>query len=164
MAGSGAYDILRHAIVDRCAASAGARRRRGDLRISVAELKLAVRRDIEWLLNTRQSLTPEPEAFPEVSRSILAYGLPDLAQFTGTSQSDCRRICTLMEEAFRAFEPRLDPRSVRVETVPVAEDLTGLETRFRIRGVLHVDPIRESVAFDTRVEMDSGAIAVDATD
>jgi type VI secretion system protein ImpF len=164
MAGSGSPDVLRHSLVDRCAGGPQIARRRGDLRISVQELKQVVRRDIEWLLNSRRPLLEELETFPEASRSLLAYGLPDFTQFASTSQSDCQRICRLIEEALRIFEPRLASRSIKVDTMSVPGDATGLETRFRIRGILHVDPIREAVAFDTRVEMDSGAVAVDAAE
>ena len=133
MAGSGSPDVLRHSLVDRCAGGPGIARRRGDLRISVQELKQAVRRDIEWLLNSRRPLLEELEAFPEANQSLLAYGLPDFTQFASTSQSDCQRICRLIEEALRTFEPRLASRSIKVDTLPAPNDATGLFRRFAER-------------------------------
>jgi type VI secretion system protein ImpF len=41
------------------------------------ELKQSVRRDLEWLLNTRPRGLLGGGKWPELSRSILNYGLPD---------------------------------------------------------------------------------------
>ena len=37
---------------------------------SVRELKRALRRDLEWLLNTRRIVVPAPEGFTELPRSL----------------------------------------------------------------------------------------------
>jgi len=49
---------------------------------SLAELKQSVRRDLEWLLNSRQYLGYIDENLEEVNKSVAVYGLPD---FTGIS-------------------------------------------------------------------------------
>ncbi len=46
---------------------------------ALRQVKQALRRDLEWLLNTRRVLEV-PEELPFVSDSILAYGLPDLSE------------------------------------------------------------------------------------
>ena len=46
---------------------------------SLAALKVAVRRDLEWLLNTRRAERAFP---PNVLRSVFCYGLPESASVT----------------------------------------------------------------------------------
>lgn len=162
MAERKSYEVLRHTVIDRLA-PAGGGAGAGDLRIGVEDLKQAVRRDIEWLLNTRRLLDLKLDRFPEASASILNYGIPDFSQFSATSGEDCGQLCGLITEALRRFEPRLEPRSIQVEYVR-RDELTGIRTVFRIRGILHVDPVRVPVSFDTHIEMDTGAIEIEATD
>ncbi len=153
-------DVLRHSVLDRLAPTGSGGRRR-DLRIGVEELKQSVRRDIEWLLNSRRPLLDLSD-LPEARTSILAYGLPDLTLFSG-NPSDCQRICTLIEEALRTFEPRLQPRSIKVEHVTAPGD-THVRLHFNIHALLHVDPVREPISFDTSVETASGAVEVTTGD
>ena len=54
---------------------------------SVRELKHAVRRDLEWLLNTRRIVTPAPEGWAELPRSLYHYGLPDITSLAAASVS-----------------------------------------------------------------------------
>lgn len=162
MAGQNSSEVLRHTVLDRLAGTGG-NRPGGDLRIGVEDLKNAVLRDIEWLLNTKRPLNLVEENFPETRSSILNFGIPDFSQFSSASGDDCSQVGTLIQEAIRRFEPRLEPRSVVVEYV-ATDQLTGLEAHFRIKGILHVDPVRVPVSFDTHIEMDSGAIAITATD
>ena len=48
---------------------------------SVRKLKDAVRRDLEWLLNTRRIAVPPDESLNEVNRSLYIYGLPDFTAY-----------------------------------------------------------------------------------
>ena len=56
--------------------SAGTAWRRG---YGIHQMIDAVRRDLEDLLNTRQSHQGMPEEFVELQRSIATYGLPDFS-------------------------------------------------------------------------------------
>jgi type VI secretion system protein ImpF len=160
MAGSKPQDVLRHSVLDRLAESGGVRGASRDLRIGVDDLRAAVRRDLEWLLNTRVLLPERLDDYPESRRSILGYGLPDLTTFSPSSESDSRRVCSLIEDAVRAFEPRLIPRTVRVEFVPSTR-VDDFLMHFKIHGTLYVEPIREDVAFDTSMDMSCGALKVE---
>ena len=161
MAGPKSNEVLRHTVIDRLAGTGGLRG--GDLRIGVEDLKAAVCRDIEWLLNTKRPLDMELGGFPEAGRSILNYGIPDFSQFSAASGVDCGVLSQMIEEALRTFEPRLEPRSVNVQYLQT-DELTGLQAQFRIRGILHVDPVREPVSFDTSIAMDSGNIEIKMAD
>src|SRR5579883_2349319 len=55
---------------------------------SMRELKAALRRDLEWLLNTRQPLYPPPDGSEELPRSLYNYGLPDITSMSVSSIED----------------------------------------------------------------------------
>lgn len=163
MAGPKPSDVLRHSVLDRLAEGGGTRGASRDLRIGVQDLRAAVRRDLEWLLNTRLVLPPELEAlasFPHANASILGYGLPDLTTYSPSSEGDTSRVCALIEEVVRKFEPRLIPRSVRVEFV-ANDRVDDFLMHFKIHGTLYVEPIREQVSFDTNMDMNCGALRIE---
>jgi type VI secretion system protein ImpF len=120
---------------------------------SVRLLKSAVRRDLEWLLNTRR-IFPEPdESLKEVNRSLYLYGLPDFSTYTMASSADQTRLLRHLLAAIKLFEPRLG----NVRIVPLENSAVGFqEFRLRIEGLLLMDPAPEPVSFDTVVELRSG--------
>jgi len=152
-----ASEVLRHSVLDRLSQTDGGSG--GDIRIGFRDLLRAVRRDIEWLLNSKRVLVDDLTDFPEARHSILNYGLPDFSHFSGSSHADCQNICSLITQTLQRFEPRLAPNTIRVEHV-TETDKTSTQTRFRIHGLLHVDPVKEPVVFDTEIEMDSGSVEI----
>jgi type VI secretion system protein ImpF len=115
---------------------------------SLRHLKQAIKRDLEWLLNTRQYTEEIPPALKEVHRSVVAYGLPD---FTSTSVKDPDnqyRLIRAIETIIGLFEPRLEAVSVTLDTVKDTDRVL----RFRIDGQLKVDPAPEPVTFDSFLE------------
>ena len=46
---------------------------------SLRELKLALKRDLEWLLNTRKTIDPSPDSARETVRSVYHYGFEDIS-------------------------------------------------------------------------------------
>jgi type VI secretion system protein ImpF len=120
---------------------------------SVAEFKAALRRDTEWLLNTRRAIH-QPEASEggeplELAESVYNYGVPDFSSFTLGSGTDLARLTRLLEEAIVRFEPRL--QGVRV--TPHREAVRGQRSvRFTIEGMLQIEPSPELIAFDTIID------------
>ncbi len=109
-------------------------------------LKQTVRRDLEWLLNTRR--TPGlPADLPEVRRSVVAYGLPDFTGMSLRNYEERQLLLTEVEETVRSFEPRLTNVKVELE----GDAGAGYAMRFRIDGQLRVEPAPEPVSFDTRI-------------
>jgi len=121
---------------------------RGPLQI-VKELKQAVRRDLENLLNTRWRCKAWPPNMDELDVSLVNYGIPD---FTGANlavapaREEFRRIIELV---IRRYEPRF--KSVRVELVENSDE-TDRTMRFRIDAVLFAEPEPEPVVFDSVLE------------
>lgn len=137
------------------------------LRIDARQLVTSVRRDVEKLLNTRRNDLLAIERLPEASSSLLTYGLPDLAMYSGSSSRDRRHICELITEILRRFEPRLLPSTIRVEYVEGGQSVGTVgasSARFRIRGTLHIEPLRQPVTFDTDVDMETSEVHLEDAD
>jgi type VI secretion system protein ImpF len=124
---------------------------------SLRELKASLRRDIEWLLNTRQTPQEEPPGSAELRKSLHVYGLPDICSLSLHSRQDYNRLVRAMETALATFEPRL--RGIRVTLAPAA-DTTSRILRFQIEGMLRLEPVPEHVTFDTELELTSGEYEV----
>src|SRR5262245_29664153 len=120
---------------------------------SLNQLKSAVRRDLEWLLNTRRTLDLAPDGMPELSASLHHYGLPDLSSMSRDSPEVHGQLARLVEDAVSAFEPRLT--DVRVTAVPEDQRKFG-ELRFVIDALLQLEPTPERITFDTKLEMGKG--------
>ena len=133
---------------------------RSDARASVNELRQMVRRDLEWLLNSRCLLDLDSERYHEIGTSILGYGLPDLSGGSRSTTFDRQRIADLLREVIRTFEPRLLRSSVQVEVLPTSGD--ALRLHFGVHAILQVDPVREPVYFDTVIEPDGSGVRVEA--
>ena len=116
----------------------------------------AVRRDLEDLLNTRQSHTGLPEAYEQVHRSIIAYGLPDLASLDAITSRQRELIADRIREIIELFEPRL--KDIRVTYIP-GENKSERSIKFKIDARLAVDPSPE-IGFDTILELSSGQYQV----
>jgi type VI secretion system protein ImpF len=124
---------------------------------AVRLLKNAVKRDLEWLLNNRRIAGEPPESMREVSRSLYIYGLPDFSAYNIGSDRDKNRLVRVLQSSIRLFEPRL----ANVRVVPVEVTSTGTrKVRFRIEGLLLMDPAPEHVSFDTVLQLNNGEYQV----
>ena len=112
---------------------------------SLRQIKAALRRDLEWLLNTRQTIIDVPDYAKELPYSVFVYGLPDLTSFSLNSARDQQDLLQIMESTIAKFEPRL--MNVVVTMLPLSE--TTRVVRFQIEGLLRADPAPERVVFDT---------------
>jgi len=124
---------------------------------SVKQLKDGLRRDLEWLLNTRRIAIPPDEALKEVNKSLYVYGLPDFTAYALNSPKDQAKLVRFLQSTVKLFEPRL----ANVRIVPL-ESIGGKTRtlRFRIDGMLLMDPAPEHVSFDTVLELTSGGYEV----
>lgn len=125
----------------------------------VGDLKQSLMRDLEALLNTRQTaqrLTRDaPDA--EIAQSVLTYGLPDLTSFAATSDDARETLRWAVEEAIHRFEPRLV--NVRV-VLREPESKFDRTLRLTVEAWLAMDPEPVPVQFDTVVEPSSGVYKV----
>lgn len=122
------------------------------------QLLKSVRRDLEWLLNTRLTWVDEPLlAAEQAARSMATFGLQDFSHENVSDPDARQRLRRAIEKSIALFEPRLTRVAVTAEAV----EAHRRAIRFRIDAVLHVDPIRERVSFDTVVESHGDAQVVE---
>ena len=119
---------------------------------SLRDLKNSVKRDLEWLLNTRQSNIDLPSDLKEVNRSVGAYGLPDFSSWSLRNPADVNRLRQEIESVISRFEPRLEAVKIIVDPIGPGEKILF----FRIDARLRVEPAPEPVAFASTLRLASG--------
>ena len=124
---------------------------------SVRQLKASLRRDLEWLLNTRRRPDAAGAEFRELEKSLFNYGLPDITSLAHDSFTDRQRLTRSLEQTLATFEPRLS----RIRVVPIGE-ISAVKhiLRFQIEALLDMDPAPEMITFDTVLQLSSGEYQV----
>jgi type VI secretion system protein ImpF len=152
-------DEILPALLDRLTDEEPANRNEGRLpRAQVLRaLKASLRRDLEWLLNSRRNIQEPEDWMKEVQYSLYQYGLPDFTTYSLGTSRDQGVLSHLLEEAVAKFEPRLS--NVIVSLVPVAGNIRVL--KFQIEGILLIDTGPERIQFDTTLELTSGSYTID---
>lgn len=128
----------------------------------VRELKRSLRRDLEDLLNARRPLADLPEGLAELPASLVNYGLPDLQSLEIRETHDIQRLCRLIEDCIRRFEPRLRNVTVRALVEPGQERPIDRRLRFAIEALLVADPLREAIQIRSAVDAGTNAILVES--
>jgi type VI secretion system protein ImpF len=123
---------------------------------SLRELRAALRRDLEWLFNTRSTIEDLPESLREVERSVYNYGVPDITSLSLRSSKDQEFMAKSIKNAISIFEPRLT--AVKITIDPSTDVAQGIH--FSIEGLLRMDPAPEPVFFDTVLESSRGEYKV----
>ena len=123
---------------------------------SLRLLRESLKRDIEWLLNTRRSVIEGTEHHPLANRSVLQYGLMDSSALSVSSSLDQKRLQQAVQQCIEEFEPRLQNVRVSVET----SEQKRRQLRFHIEGEIRLDPAPEEITFDTLLDLTSGEYSV----
>lgn len=121
------------------------------------ELREAVRRDIENLLNTRQRCLPLPAGMNELLVSTVNYGIPDFSGVDLAAKERREEFRRAVEEAIRRFEPRFIKVAVAMLGASGNDDRT---LRFRIDALMHADPAPEPIVFDSVIDPSTRSVAV----
>ena len=134
------------------------RRLRPRQAITEQMLRREVARDLDALLNTvaMESTVDMAEA-PYVRKSILNFGLPDIASLT-IEAVEVKRIPEEIKAALINFEPRLAAASLEIER-DMSVDPDELKVRFLVRADLTCYPIQIPVEFVADI-IESGKIVV----
>jgi type VI secretion system protein ImpF len=125
--------------------------------LSLREFERSVLRDLESLLNTRQTRTDLPADMPNAGQSVLTYGLPDFSSCSVGNAEERERLRMAVQQAIQRFEPRL--RDIRV-TLHDKEGEFDRALRLTIEGLLWVHPDPQPIAFDTLVQPATGQCVV----
>lgn len=124
------------------------------------DLRNSVRRDLENLLNTRFRMVEPSDDYPELKKSLLNYGLPDLATVNISDKNKQKEFINHIESLLIDFEPRF--KSVKVNYMENADSLDR-SLRFRIDATLYADPSPEIVVFDSILEPVTRTVNIEET-
>jgi len=120
-------------------------------------LKDELGEDLASLLNTVNMESCEDiSQFKHVTRSILNYGLLDLAAIS-IDESAVDGIAAELRTALLDFEPRLIANSIDVERDHTV-DAAHLKIRFNIHAEMFATPVDTPVEFVADLEVDSGKL------
>jgi type VI secretion system protein ImpF len=128
--------------------------------LSMRRLREAVLRDLAWLLNTgRLETTEDLERYPEVAKSVVNYGMPDITglSFAGADTASLEKA---VRDSIVNFEPRISPRSVRVTVVKDDQKMSRSSMVFGIEGQLWSEPTPITLYLKTEVDLETGSISV----
>jgi type VI secretion system protein ImpF len=128
--------------------------------LSPSRLRECVRRDLVWLMNTTHlRSTQDLDDYPLVARSVLNFGLPDLAGRTSSTVE-----AGVLEQAIRKvildFEPRLVARTLRVKLVVDDNQMNHNAMTFDIEAELWAQPLPLRLFLRTAVDLETGTIDV----
>jgi type VI secretion system protein ImpF len=124
---------------------------------ALAELRDALRRDLEALLNTRPCSTTWEAGLAELDYSILNYGVATVTNAELSANENREQFRGAVERAIRRFEPRFLKVSV---TLTEDTDRIDRTLRFRIEALVRAEPAPEPLVFDSIVDPSTQGITV----
>src|SRR5579875_1521238 len=80
---------------------------------SLRKLRDGVRRDLEWLLNTRWPVIVAASR-SQLARSLYMYGIPDVTSMSAKNMADRQSLLEALQESITRFEPRIANPRVRL--------------------------------------------------
>jgi len=153
---------LQPSLLDRLTDDAPTERRESQEKrvLPLRRLRAAVMRDLSWLLNSvNLEATEDLAPYPEVARSVLNYGLPELSgqSVSGLDQAAIERT---LREAIATFEPRILPGTLRVRTVALRDRTSHHSVGFEVEGELWAQPVPVHLLLRTEVEFETGGVTL----
>jgi type VI secretion system protein ImpF len=128
--------------------------------MTLGKLREVVKRDLAWLLNTcHLAATEDLSEYPEVARSVLNFGVPDL---TGVSLNsiDVGALERMVRQAIIDFEPRILRDTVRVQASAADDQMNRNALTFQIEGDLWAEPSPVPIVLQSNFDLESGVVVV----
>jgi len=128
--------------------------------ISATRLRDCVTRDVSWLLNcVSLDVDVNLDDYPEVARSVLNFGIPDLtgASLSGINSETLQR---QLKDAILAFEPRLTANTLRVSVNADHKRMDRQALMFNIESEMWAQPIPLNLFLKTEVDLETGSFKV----
>lgn len=150
-------ETLSYSIFDRLVdTSHGVHRKRSEY--SERDLIRSISRELESLLNSRQTYLGL-EAYPELQKTIIGYGLPDENTFDLETPDSRFRFAQTIESVIEEFEPRV--KNVFVEIEEDGKHSNNL--RLLISATLNIQS-GPQVVFDTTLQLATGQYTIKSTE
>lgn len=127
--------------------------------LSLTKLRQSVLRDMAWLLNSGTfEAVQNLEDYPFIKRSVINYGIPDLAGST-LSGVNAQEIERNVRQAIWDFEPRILKNSVKI-TVSTSNTMNQNAITFDIEGDLWMQPLPLRLYLKTELDLETGIMDV----
>ena len=124
--------------------------------MSQSQFKAAVIRDLGWLLNSvALNVCVDLDKFPEVQRSVLNYGLPDMSGHT-SSTVDILSVEKSIRVAIQEFEPRIIRSSLKVKVHSNPDEMSHNSMIFEIAGEVFGQPSPFQVVLKSELDLECG--------
>lgn len=128
--------------------------------LSVQRLREVVLRDLTWLLNAvNLTAVDDLEDYPEIERSVLNYGLPDMAGHT-VSGVDLMELEQLLRRAIIEFEPRILRDTLSIKLLFNEFEMNHNAMTFEIQGDLWAQPVPLHMYLRTELDLEIGTVKV----
>ena len=128
--------------------------------LNLRQLREAVRRDLSWLFNTtRLAATQNLDAYPMVARSVLNYGMPEIAgrALSGLTSVQLEH---QLRDIVMAFEPRILPETVEVHLQVDQRQMNHRAVGFEIRAELWAQPLPQQLYLKTEIDLERGDVRI----
>ena len=128
--------------------------------IDLSRLRDIIQRDLSWLLNTNNmGGAIDADRFPMVAKSVLNYGLSEVAGEYSTAER-AERIRRSIERAITLHEPRIIKGSVHV-TINADETGSDMTVALIIRADMWAQPLPLELYLRSKVDVTTGEVKVE---
>ena len=125
--------------------------------LSMNKLRQSVLRDVSWLLNTdSMDSVVDLTNYPEVGRSVLNYGIKDLAGRTSVG-ANLSEIEKGLKQAINNFEPRILPNTLSVQVLS-SDQMNHQALSFDIEASLWARPLPLHLYLRTEINKITGDV------
>jgi type VI secretion system protein ImpF len=128
--------------------------------IDLRQLRDIIQRDLSWLLNTPNSARGiDPDVYPNVAESVLAYGIREVSgEFSTAERAELIR--KSIQSSIRIFEPRIHPGSIDIE-LRVGSEAQETVINFDIRADMWAQPMPIELYLRSQVDVTTGELELE---
>jgi type VI secretion system protein ImpF len=125
--------------------------------LTMEELRDSVRRDLAALFNaTALEVVEDLQDFPNVQRSTLNFGMPDMSGRTASSV-DLKELERALNRAIHEFEPRLIEDTVKI-TSELYDAKSHNTMQATIEAELWSQPLPQKLLLRTELDLENGEV------
>jgi type VI secretion system protein ImpF len=125
------------------------------------QYRQAVIRDLGWLLNSTSLETRNVElaGYEWVRKSVVNYGMPIHSGQTASSV-DTVKLEKDLRKVIEKYEPRIDPKTLRIRVESKPEEMNQNSLVFNIEGDVLGQPAPFEVVLRSEMDLETGEIDV----
>lgn len=132
-----------------------------DSNATIREVKAAIRRDLENLLNSRRRFEVGSKKLESDDLTIVNYGIPDFTGASFSTEDEQEFLVREIKKIILAYETRFKSLKIVERRGLDSMDRT---VRFRIEAELRVEPAVEPLVFDTHIDPVSRELSVEESE